>query len=295
MSNLVLAIIFTSWLLVSFRVFDFFNVDNLQAIIFNYIVCAFTGFFFSGNYSLLCQLKTIDTWIVMACITGACFLPTFYLMSYTVKKVSVTISTVASKTSLVIPVMVSIFYLNNEMKFSILNYTGIVLGFGAILLCSLKQKINTDTTNSARRFDFFLPGLVFLGGGLVDVLINIANYRYIPIEKSSLFPFFAFSVAAIAGFILLTGRVLFLKENLNYRNLIAGIVLGIPNYLSIYFLLKALHDFDNNGAILFPALNISVILINSFVSFLFFKERLTNYNYVGLFLAVIALMLITSS
>ena len=310
MSNLLLTIIFTSWLLIAFRVFDLLKIDHLQAIIFNYLLCAIIGFSFSHNYEKIMELNTFDTWILFALITGICFMPTFYLMAYTVKKISVTVSTIASKISLIIPVTASILYLNKDSSFSLMNVIGLLLGLGAIVMSSIKKNTSTVEThhnasqpiitpdsiptethydaslqrNKPSLFQYFLPVLVFLGGGLVDVLINITNFKHLPSDKSSLFPFFAFSAAAFSGFIVLVIRMLFYKEQLKLRNLFGGIILGIPNYLSIFFLLKALHDFDNNGALIFPVLNICVILINSFIALIFFKEKLSQYNYIGLFL-----------
>lgn len=303
MSNLLLTIIFTSWLLIAFRVFDLLKIDHLQAIIFNYLLCAIIGFSFSHNYEKIMELNTFDTWILFALITGICFMPTFYLMAYTVKKISVTVSTIASKISLIIPVTASILYLNKDSSFSLMNVIGLLLGLGAIVMSSIKKNTSAVEThhnaslqrNKPSLFQYFLPVLVFLGGGFVDVLINITNFKHLPSDKSSLFPFFAFSAAAFSGFIVLVIRMLFYKEQLKLRNLFGGIILGIPNYLSIFFLLKALHDFDNNGALIFPVLNICVILINSFIALIFFKEKLSQYNYIGLFLAVVSLMLIIST
>ncbi len=295
MSNLVLTIIFTSWLLISFRVFALFHIDNLQAIIFNYIVCSIIGFSFFNNYQLLSGLEALDTWIIFALLTGACFLPSFYLMSYTVKKVSVTVSTIASKTSLIIPVSVSILYLNSDAPFTAVNLIGLSLGLGAILLSSLKFSTTKKTTDTKFRFEYFLPLLVFIGAGLVDVLINITNFKYLPASQSSLFPFFAFSVAAFSGIIVLVWRMVYLNEKIQLRNILGGIVLGIPNYLSIFFLLKTLQSFNNNGALIFPALNICVIFVNAFVAILFFKEKLSLYNYIGLFLAVLSLLLLVAA
>jgi len=292
MVNLILTILFTSWLLLSFRVFSIFKINHLQAIIFNYIVCAVMGFFFYDNYKLISEIDRIEPWMIMAMLTGALFLPTFYLMSYTVKKVSVTVSTIAAKTSLIIPVSASILFLNKDLSFTVLNFAGLILGLTAILLSSIKSKNEEIQKSDKSVFLFLLPALVFIGGGLVDVMINITNYSFLPENKSSLFPFFAFSVAALSGLIVLIWRIFKHNEKINYKNSIGGIVLGIPNYLSIFFLLKALQNFNNNGAIVFPALNIAVILINATVAIFLFKEKLNKYNLIGLVLAIISLVFI---
>ena len=284
MLNLFLTILFTSWLLIAFRVFEKFKIDNLQAIVVNYIVCVFTGLLFSDNYTKLSSLDYSEDWIKLTLLTGSCFLPTFFLMSYTVKKVSVTVSAIANKTSLIIPVTVSILFLNKG-SLSWLNLFGLVLGIGAIVMSSIKSGKEEKTETQAHPIIYFLPMLVFLGGGLVDVLINISNFKYLTPYNSSLFPLFAFSAAAFWGILVLLLR----QEKITVKNILGGIVLGIPNFFSIYFLLKSLKDFNNDGALIFPALNISVIIINSMIAVVFFKEKLSKFNVLGLILALISL------
>lgn len=296
MLNLILTILFTSWLLISFRVFALLKIDPLQAIILNYFVCAVTGFFFDHNYEKILALQRVEPWLICAVITGACFLPTFYLMAYSVKHISVTITTIASKTSLIIPVTVSLLYLNSASSFTWMNTIGLVLGFGAIVMTSVKNKEDAPGQDRpVNKFHYFLPALVFLGGGLVDVLVNITNSKFLPEDKSGLFPFFAFSASATTGLIVLTGKMAFAQEKIRWKNLAGGLILGIPNYLSIFFLIRALRDFDNNGALIFPVLNICVILVNSLIAIVFFKEKMTRFNYLGLALALLSLLMLISN
>jgi len=177
----------------------------------------------------------------------------------------------------------------------VINFIGLGIGLIAILLSSVKKTSTASNNEKPSTFVYFLPLLVFLGGGMVDVLINITNTLFLPKAYSGLFPLFAFSVAAIAGFIVLCYRLICKNEKITLKNCFAGVVLGIPNYLSIFFLLKALQDFNNNGAVIFPILNIAVILVTASVALLVLKEKLTPYNYIGLGLAVLSLGLILAT
>ena len=77
------------------------------------------------------------------------------------------------------------------------------------------------------------------------------------------------------------------------KDILAGILLGIPNYFSIYFQLKALSAFDNNGAIVYPSLNIGIIIGSTLAAVLIFKERLSRVNQVGVALAVVVIFLLS--
>ena len=66
-----------------------------------------------------------------------------------------------------------------------------------------------------------------------------------------------------------------------------------PNFLSFYFLLKALGAFGNSAAFVFPIYNILTMMASAAAAWLFFREKLNPLNRVGLLLAVIAIILIS--
>jgi multidrug transporter EmrE-like cation transporter len=70
-------------------------------------------------------------------------------------------------------------------------------------------------------------------------------------------------------------------------------VLGVPNVLSFYFLLKALGAFGNSAAFVFPIYNILSMLASAAAAWLLFRERLSPLNRLGLALAVLAIVLIS--
>jgi uncharacterized membrane protein len=74
------------------------------------------------------------------------------------------------------------------------------------------------------------------------------------------------------------------------RNLFAGAILGLPNYFSIYFVLIALDNLG--GIVVFPILNIGVVLSSSIISWLFYKEKMSKTNWIGVILACVSIVII---
>lgn len=286
----LLTIIITSSFFILFRYFSIFHINSFQAIVFNYATCVVTGLIFTGKSSLNTDLFS-EPWIPLALLIGFLFLLTFNLMSLTVAKISVTAASVANKTSLVIPVAFSILFIQTQAKpFSVLNYIGIGLAIaGIVLSCLNKKEPGNENFGGAK---LLLPFLVFLLGGIIDTLINVVNLRFLNGESQEVFPVITFFAATSAGFLLVGYRSIKYKESLSYKALIAGVVLGVPNYFSILVLLKALSAYNNDGAFVFPLVNTGIIVVSTLLSVLLFKEKISMAKGTGIILAILAIIFI---
>ena len=288
MVALLLCILSNIGIFVCFRLFKVFNLNTFQAIVFNYVTCVATGIIYLQERSALSHINWSTDWVLIGVVLGAVFIGTFYLMARTTQIFSMTVSSIASKMSLIIPVLISLFILNIQSKqYSVLNYIGMAMAIVAILLSSIKGKKIRSV--HVRGIAVLLPLAVFLLGGLIDSAINFTNFKYLGPETEPVFPIVIFSSAAIIG---LTSIILS-NNRIVLKNVIWGVVLGVVNYFSIYFLLRSLSHFKNDGALLYPLLNVGIIIMASLVSVLFFKERLSRINLLGLTLAVSAIVLIS--
>jgi drug/metabolite transporter (DMT)-like permease len=270
-----------------FRAFSHYNIPTFQAIVFNYLACVLTGTLFLGNVQFVSSITFDQPWVLIALGLGAIFIGTFYLMALTTQKLGVTVSSIASKMSLVIPVVISLFVLNiASRELIVFNYIGIGLAITAILLSSIKKK--SENAQKISLFVLFMPALVFIFGGVIDTSINFTSHKYLTAETEGVFPIVIFFSALCIG----TVTLLIKREKINRRSVIAGSVLGVINYFSIYFIVKSLGAFGNDGAIVYPVINVGIILLSSISSVILFKEKLSNINKLGLVMAVAAVVLI---
>lgn len=291
MLNLILAILFNVAIFIAFRGFAMMGIRTLPAIVVNYAVCVLTGLVFLGDISSVpALLGGHNQWLYFAIALGALFIVTFYMIAVTTQRLSVTVSSIAAKMSLAIPVLFSLFVFQIEAKaFDFLNYLGIILAFLAIYLSSFKKKDKVSAKTVKNWSLLLLPVGVFVCGGIIDTLINYTAFTYLSDAEAAIFPLVIFFVAGVIGLaIQVAGR-----QRTGLKELWGGIGLGIPNYFSIYFIVKALAEFDNNGAFVYPILNISIILCSSLFAIAFLKEKLLNLNKIGLGLAILAIFLIS--
>ena len=275
-------------ILLCFSLFKRHNLNTFHAIVFNYVTCVITGVLFLSDFEALTLVHFNTPWVLIALCLGAIFIMTFYLMALTTQRFSITVSSIAAKMSLVIPVLVSLLILKVESKeYTMLNYLGIIVAFPAIILSSIKGR--KQKTDSFLKSTILLPITVFIFGGVIDSAINYTNFKYLNSDTEPIFPIVIFSAAALLGILIILAR----KSKVTLKSITGGVVLGIINYFSIYFLLKALTQFNNDGAILYPLLNVAIITFSAAISFFIFDEKLSKLNKAGILLAMMAIFLIS--
>jgi drug/metabolite transporter (DMT)-like permease len=90
-------------------------------------------------------------------------------------------------------------------------------------------------------------------------------------------------------------EIIFKKIKLTANNILFGGLVGILNFGNILFYLKAHKEFADNPSTVFAGMNMGVIILGSLIGILIFKEKQSKMNYLGLFLALIAIVLIVIS
>jgi drug/metabolite transporter (DMT)-like permease len=292
MINLLLTTFFTVSLFLFFSFSTRTGVNSFHAIVSNYFICILLSLCFLPDIYVLASIDLDSIWIKLSLLTGALFPLSFYLMALAIEKVNVSVASVANKMSLVIPVTFNLLFLQADGRdMSALNITGICIALPAILMASSK-KTDTILMKEPSSRNYLLPLLVSLTAGIIDTLINFISSAYLSPKEQSLFPLFTFMAAAGIGSFIIGARVYLNKEKIEAKSIIGGIILGLPNFFSIYFLLKTFDDFNNDGAFLFPFLNIAVIIISSLAGVLLFKEKLSKLNIAGVILAFISICMI---
>ena len=107
----------------------------------------------------------------------------------------------------------------------------------------------------------------------------------------SIFLLLYFFFAGIFGLIYLIIK----KQAINLKDIIGGIVLGVLNFYSLYFIIKTLNFYTSNSSKVFAINNVSVVLLATIISFTFYKERLNIKSISGIILAVASILVLNLS
>lgn len=287
MLDLVWSIICSSAIFVIFRGFRNHRVQTYYGIVVNYLT-AFAVGIWSFATPLPPDQWPARPWFIPAIALGALFIVIFNLMARTAQQYGVSVASIATKMSLVIPVLAGIVLYNETL--GPVKWTGIGLALLAVYFASLRAG-----QVKVHRRAFYLPVLVFIGSGIIDVSIKYLEETRIPEQE---FPVFSACIFAAAGLLGLLG-ILFKEPKAFTRfrpaNVLGGIALGIPNFFSIFFLLRALKTPGLSSASIFTLNHVAIVMLSTLLGVLLFREQLSARNWAGVALAVASILMISLS
>ncbi|HYE56435.1 MAG TPA: hypothetical protein VD996_16415 [Chitinophagaceae bacterium] len=292
MIYLIGSIVFTSWLTLAFKVVERLRISTFQSIVFNYISCVITGSIVNGGI-VDYAVATEQPWFGWACLMGTVFIGLYNIIGFTTQRIGVAVASVANKLSLVIPFVFSVVLYSEGV--TALKITGIVVALVAVVLTCYPQQHSADRPPSAKPLGvwlYLLPVILFIGSGLLDTMIKYVEQGYLNNNNKNTYLITAFSMAAVIGSIVLLFQLLTRSARFSFKSVLAGIMIGVPNYFSIWCLLQVLKEYAGNSSAIIPINNMGIVLFSAVVAWILFKERLSAINWAGILLAVGAIALV---
>ncbi|WP_432411465.1 EamA family transporter [Rasiella sp. SM2506] len=285
MIYLLLSVLASTLIFVVFKLFSKFKINTLHAIVVNYFVACLSGIIGYSGEITISEIPNYD-WFYYTLGLGALFIIVFNLMAITTQRSGLSVVSVATKMSVVIPVVFGLLYYKDSL--GIFKAVGILLALIAVYLASVKKKDGLKIQPK----NLIFPVLVFLGSGIIDTSIKYLEGSFVAETDVPLFSATIFLTAFSIGILVLLVQKLRGRFQFRWKNILGGIVLGVPNYFSIYFLVKALRSglFESSG--IFTVNNVAIVMLSTVVGILFFRERLLAKNWIGIGLAVVSIFLI---
>jgi uncharacterized membrane protein len=287
MIYLLLSVASSSGIFLLFRAFKGWGAHTLQAIVINYGVAATLGWTLSGGFTTF-QSAWGTPWVYMALAVGVLFIYLFHLIARSTQELGVTATSIAAKLSMVIPVAFFLAFDPSDEP-ALLKLVAVGLAVPAVVFSSWKS----EKQPSLRTWS--IPLIIFLGGGLVDLMFGWFSgpEHMTRIEYRYLFATIPFSVAFLIGLTVLlkkrTGRL----ETAAPQNVsvtwMGGVLLGIINFGSLYFLLESYDKLTLDRSAIMPITNLGIVLVCSLFAMLAFKEKLSAINWLGLLLGALSI------
>ena len=160
MMYLILSMLSSAAIMVVFKLFERYRIETSDAIVVNYAVAASLSFALDPS-GIGFGEATHEPWFVNALIMGVLFISLFNIIGISAQRIGVSVTTVANKMSLVIPVLYAIFSLGESC--GIYKVCGLTAALAAVILTTRK---NEHHVVEPRYLSF--PFIVFIGSGFID-------------------------------------------------------------------------------------------------------------------------------
>ena len=288
MFYLLISICISSFLFVIFKLFDVLKVNTFQAIVVNYFVAAVLGFYLSNN-SVSFQEIPNQPWFIGAFLLGIMFILVFNVMALTSQKNGLSVASVSSKMSVVIAIVFGVWYYEESLGF--IKLSGILLALIAVYLTSVKEKKET----TVKQVSLLFPILLFFGSGAIDTSLKFIETSFVEEGGVPLFSATIFGCAFVLGMTILLYQIVKGTFRFEFKNILGGILLGVPNYFSIVYLLKALSTDGMESSTAFTLNNVGIVILSTLFGLFIFKEKLIWKNWLGIVIAIVSILLVMST
>lgn len=283
---LLLSILSSLSIALIFKLIKRIKVKLFPIIILNYITAFAAGAILQPEMLSISGIVA-KPWFEAMLLIGVLLIVMFFVIGVSTQKAGIGVTTVASKMSVIIPILFSIIYYSEDTP--PLKVIGIIIALAAVFLTVYKKP--EKTLNMQR---IYLPIILFIGAGLIDSLVKYIQHDLLLPDEARGFTGLSFGVAGAAGIIVAFFNKLKLKDYFAGRTLITGILLGLANYGSIFFLISALNHSRLDSSIVYGINNVGIIILSLLPALLLFKEEFSLLNKVGVLLAVSSVIILMS-
>lgn len=276
MVYLTLAIVSSAMVSIFMRISERKIQNNIAMLVMNYLMCALLSAAYAGFGTLFALSPQLHITAGMGVFNGVLYLVSFVLLQVNVRRNGVVLSSTFMKLGLLVTMVVSVcFY--HEIP-DMLQIAGFVIAVAAIILINYRK----ESTSAG-----FKSGLIWLllCGGMADAMSKIFEESGVP-GMGDQFLFYTFFAALGLCFALM----LLKGQRPGKWEVLFGLLIGIPNFFSSKFLLRALEEVA--AVIAYPVYSVAGILVVTAAGVVLFRERLEKRQWLALGMILLALVLL---
>ena len=276
MLYLILAIISSALVSIVMRLSQRFTRNNMTMLAANYAMCTAAAAFLAGGFIPAGAGAALTMGLGGVC--GVLYLLGFVLLQWNIRHNGVVLPATFQKLGVLVPTIAAITVFGEKAR--VTQLLGIAVAVGAILLMQPKGA-------SAKDGKGFLPGLIalMLCGGISDVMSKVFQ-TWGNADHGNYFLVFTFLIALVLCLALCVVK----KQSVTLPDVLCGLALGVPNYMSARFLLWALREVP--AVVVYPSFSVGTIIVVTLVGVAVFREQVEKRKLVALGLILGALVLL---
>lgn len=221
-----------------------------------------------------------STTLCMGALQGGLYVASFIVLQRSIGKNGVILSATFAKLGVTIPMLFSVLVFR-EMPSGI-QWVGFLLACAAIWIIQTDGRKEKEAAGESGKL---LLLLLLFASGVTDSMSKVFE-EIGRRDQDAGFLLVTFIIALLVSVVLMVRS----GERLRKNEILYGCLVGIPNYGSVYFLLKALAQFP--AILIYPAYSVGTILAVSLVGVAVFKEIPGIRKWTGMAVTLLALILL---
>ena len=237
--------------------------DRYGMLTANYLTCLIPFLISQRNKSFPSFDSDFIFCLLLALVNGAMYLAGMAINQMNVKRNGAVLQASFARLGVMVPTCLAIVFFGERP--TLLQAAGIIVVLAAFCIMNIRM------------------GLLF--GGLADSMLKVFE-EFGSASLDEWFMGLTFISAAIMCIIMTIAE----KGKIGKAEIITGMSLGIPNYLSSLFLLKSLSGVS--AYIAYPTYSVGAILVVIAASTLFFHEKLSACSRIGVLMIIAAIVML---
>ena len=275
MIYLILAIISSALVSVVMRLSQRFARNNMTMLAANYVMCTAAAAFLTGGMIPTGEGAALTMGLGSFC--GVLYLLGFVLLQWNIQRNGVVLPATFQKLGVLVPTIAAITVFGETARWT--QLLGIAVAIGTILLMQ-----GRGGDKAANRSTLGLIALL-LCGGMSDVMSKVFQ-TWGNAEHGNYFLVFTFLIALVLCLALCAVK----KQSVTLPDVLCGLALGVPNYMSARFLLWALREVP--AVVVYPSFSVGTIIVVTLVGVAAFREKVEKRKLIALGLILGALVLL---
>ena len=275
MIYLILAVISSALVSVVMRLSQRFARNNITMLAANYVMCTAAAAILAGGIIPTGEGAALTMGLGNFC--GVLYLLGFVLLQWNIQRNGVVLPATFQKLGVLVPTIAAITVFGETARWT--QLLGIAVAIGAILLMQ-----GRGGDKAANRSTLGLIALLMCGG-LSDVMSKVFQ-TWGNAEHGNYFLVFTFLIALVLCLALCAVK----KQSVTVPDVLCGLALGVPNYMSARFLLWALREVP--AVVVYPSFSVGTIIVVTLVGMFCFREQVEKRKLAALGLILGALVLL---
>ena len=291
MINLILAIICSSGNSLIMKFHEKHSENRVALLLMNYVMAVIFGGALVVKEIARLDFHRMGMTPLLGMVNGFFYVSAFLLLQLSIRKNGATVSASLSHMGLLIPVLLSIV-LFREYPGST-QWGGVILAVASLSVVSIptggfsvgngSRAIGASSAEGTSYRWLLIPMLVC--SGMADTMSKVFE-AFCPHELEDFFISITFAMALVLCIL----AYFFSHEHMNRVDLMCGMLLGISNYLSTKFLIRAIYDIP--AFISYIVFGLGVSLFINCINWTVLQEELTSRDYIGMVLSMGAIVLL---